>query len=196
MTSKVGENPGQILRKRRYVDHRLQGALLIALIAMEVCMIAIAMVYLYFRFNIIIEDSLYRIHQVGTLPTHSLLVELVQVMGIFTVINVCALFVAHIIWVHYVQNVVKAFRRGLGLMAVLDFRKTDTNDHAHHEVLDLLHHWQRAERERSINIRNYCKQLPDLLIERNQATSASELLDKVRNLLILGPQEKPNNSQL
>lgn len=143
--------PGQSHhRKIKYIDHVLQKWLLIALVVLEMMVLSVAGVILYVRLNILVDESLYRIHFGGQPSMFSvLLAESWRILGGLVAVNLLALFVADRIWAHYVRGILGALRGLFASTRELDFR-ADPEVPQRHQVLALALDWRRVERARHL----------------------------------------------
>lgn len=137
-------------RSIQYIDQALQKWLLIALVFLEVLILAGAGAILYFRLDAAVEDSLYRVHLAGQPSMLSVLLkESLQIVVGLIAINLLALFAADRIWARHVRNILGALRKLLSSVRDLDLREeTVTEISPSHEVLIAGLEWHRTERER------------------------------------------------
>lgn len=139
-------------RSIQYIDQALQKWLLVALVVLEVLILAGAGAILYFRLNALVEESLYRVHLAGQPSMLSVLLEesLLIVVGLI-VINLFALFVADRVWARHVRGILVALRKLLSSVQNLDLREeTVAGILPKHEVLRVGLTWHRAERARHL----------------------------------------------
>ncbi|MEO5377827.1 MAG: hypothetical protein H7832_08630 [Magnetococcus sp. DMHC-6] len=147
--------PKNTFRRRRYVDFVLQMRMLLALVAMETGLVAGGLFYLYIRFDAIINNSLYRIHQrQGHGPFLEMLQEVGLVILVIVVINLLAWMFANWIWVRFVQSVLTPFNLMLDRMSRLDMQE-DRGIMPKHESLDRMLSWRQKERRRMLMIKAY-----------------------------------------
>lgn len=142
-------------RKIHYVDQTLQKWLLIALILLEVLILAVAGAVLYFRLDAAVEESLYRVHLADqpTMLTVLLKESLAIVAGLIAV-NLLGLLVADRIWANHVRGILSALRSLLSSVQNLDLREERLAEITpRHEVLRVGLEWHRAERERHLALR-------------------------------------------
>lgn len=151
-------------RKLHYVDHALQKWLLIALVILEVLILAAAGAVLYFRLHGVVEDSLYRVHLAGQPPMLTVLLkESLVILAGLVAVNLLALLVADRIWAHYVGGIVAALRSLLTSVQKLDLREERLLHIApRHEVLSVGLQWHRAERERHLALLESMRDLEQL----------------------------------
>lgn len=148
--SPPSEQPHQ--RSIQYIDQALQKWLLVALVALEVLILAGAGAILYFRLDALVEESLYRVHLAGQPSMLSVLLEesLLIVVGLIA-INLFALFVADRVWARHVRGILVALRKLLTSVRNLDLREEAVAEILpKHEVLRVGLTWHRAERARHL----------------------------------------------
>ena len=140
-------------RKIHYIDQDLQKWLLIALVVLEVVILSVAGAVLYARLNIVVEESLYRIHFTSRPSMFSILLkESLPILAGMVVANLLALFVANRIWLRYVNGIVAALRDLLSRTRDLDLQ-ADLGVPTRHPVLERALAWRSAERARHLALR-------------------------------------------
>lgn len=154
-TSQMSPTPSQPHeRSTHYIDQALQKWFLVALVILEVPILAGAGAILYFRLNAVVEKSLYRVHLTGQPSMLSVLLKdsLKIVAGLIT-INLLALLLADRIWARHVRGILSALRKLLLSVRNLDLRaQAVTEIVPRHEVLSVGLTWHRAERERHLTL--------------------------------------------
>lgn len=152
---------GHRIRRRKLLDLRLQGGLLVALVVLELAMLIVGMLYLYVQFSAAIEANLFTIHRtarVALLPVF--LEEMAKVVVTMGVINTLALLLANHLWVGHIRQVLSAFRARLQRIEALNLRRAGTNEPVRHEVITLLDQWRQREGIRAQQIDALLAQLP------------------------------------
>jgi hypothetical protein len=169
-------------RKRKYLDNNIQGRLMLALIVLESLMVLVALAYLYYRFASIIDENIYRIHKAGELAIYwQLFEEMLLVVVLMSVINLIALFIAHLIWTRHIATVIDCFRRAMYAVGnlSLDFVISDQLAERH-PLLIQLRHWLVRQRKREHEI----QQVISELAKANQSeTGKQQQLIKLSKLL-------------
>jgi hypothetical protein len=136
-------------RKKIFIDSRLQGRLILLMVALEIIILAAAMFYLDYRFANLIEHDLYSIHRLNQADMLSAFAKqigwVVFEMGI---LNAVMLFIAHYIWSRQISSVVQVFRNDLYQIRSLQFIELDHFKKPVHELLTLLDLWYSKERRR------------------------------------------------
>ncbi|MDP2369655.1 hypothetical protein [Rhodoferax sp.] len=115
------------------VDHALQRSLLVALVVLEVLVVASAIAVLYQALANIADENLYRIHFSGELSVLSLLLrEGLHVLAGMLAVNLLALIVADRVWAFYVNRILRNLDRLMSASEQLDFRSQAPSafDHA------------------------------------------------------------------
>lgn len=177
---------GRNQRRRKLIDARLQGILLVALVVLEVGLLAGATLYLFHQFSVIIDQNLFVIHRSAQRPLlPAFLKEMGTVVMIMSVLNTLALLVAHKLWVRHIQVVTQDFRDRLERIRALDFRAHDDRAGPRHEVLERLEQWRQAEDRRYAELAGLLAQLPAPEGGYSDAERAriAELLERCRALL-------------
>ncbi|RRJ85250.1 hypothetical protein [Aestuariirhabdus litorea] len=175
----------QNLRRRHYVSYRIQGRLLAALILLEVAMVVLAVVYLYGRFDALLEGQLYSVHRApaGWLASQ-MLYELVVTVAVMSVVNAIALLVAHLLWQSYVERVLLQFGSQLERMKRLDFRDEGQLDPELHESIAMLARWLQTERGVALELKALVpllEQAPGMSGDERKALA--ERLERVGRML-------------
>jgi len=166
-------------RKKKYLSHKIQGSLLIAMVILELILISSALVYLYFAFNEILEQQIFSIHRTQQENTFNLmLLELVKTVLVLSMVNIIALLTAHVLWSKYVKFVINAFRNELNLIAKFMLYKTNNKDQKLHEVIEKLDKWEELEISR-------CKKLLVLIRNLKAQVDAPETKDSKKQILQL-----------
>lgn len=169
-------------RKQHYIDHRIQGTLIIALVILEVTMVVAVLFYLNAQFERLLENTLYSIHPPSDEEIRK---QIYWEIGIAVVwmsfINLCALTLAHVLWGGYVKRVMTSFREGVQSMATLQFSKPIEHVELH-AVLNKLKLWQNAERNRVVEIKGAITALQKDLNSEYEVTSVVDQLEAVKSL--------------
>jgi hypothetical protein len=171
-------------RRKHFIDNRLQGRLLVALVLLESMMLALAILYLYIQFKGIVEQNLYSIHpasQQALLPLF--LEQLGWVVLVMSITNTLALYLAHHLWVLHIKQIIAAFRATLLRVKSLDFSSpARTVLGVEHEVLSLLNSWYSGERTRVGQLQQAISSLPnpDTLPVAPQSTRENIELEALR----------------
>lgn len=138
---------------QRYVDYKIQMRLLLALLAMELTIVAAGLFYLYFRFRAIIDENIYRVHKHPTSDVFAtMLNETTWVIVVSVVVNLAALLLADRIWIRYVRTIIISFGSLADRMADLNFENNHADVQASHESLDMMQAWHQGERQRALSI--------------------------------------------
>lgn len=170
-------------RRLHYVDSSVQRSLLIAMVALEVSLVAASIGFTYWRLSQLIDENMYRMHVVQTGPTWVLFAEEgLWVLGLFAAINILALMVAAKIWSHHENLVLRDFTRLIGKSRELDF-SGDANTPRQHEVLALAVAWRAQERIRFAAIRDQVSKLEAAMSARESPQGMQIALERLNELL-------------
>ena len=148
-------------RKHYYNDHTLQGYLLAGLIALELVLVGLLLTYLYIQINGIIEGHLYRLHNTHSASWSELLALLGYALAAFLLVNLAALYLAHLIWGRYVRQTLGLFSAGLDRMVALDFSTPLPSTPGRHRIIELIDAWYAKERRRNRQIAQQLERLND-----------------------------------
>jgi len=179
--------PKSNLIKRRivYVDDKVQKGLLIALVTLEVLLIAGTLWMLYLQMGKVVDANLYRVHFSDTPDIYPLLLKtaLVGVIGLIA-INVLVLWIAGRVWIRHVDSIVKPFRELVRKVEVLDFSE-DAAIVIPHKVVDLALAWRHTKRQRLLKLRMEIAKLDELgdLSDVEAQRRARAALEAIRELL-------------
>lgn len=183
MSSAAAKMPPAYRRRLLYVDSSVQRSLLLAMVALEVILVAAAIGFAYWRLIELIDASMYRMNFA---QTGSSLAQFAQegfwVLGLFAVINVFALMIASGIWSHHENLVLKDFANLIEKSRALDFC-SDADALPQHEVLALALAWRARERARFTAIRDQLTQLEAALSQNLPHGNLRALTDDLNKLL-------------
>lgn len=179
--------PKSNLVKRRiiYVDDKVQKGLLIALVTLEVLLIAGTLWMLYVQMGEVVDANLYRVHFSDKPNIYPLLLKtaLVGVIGLIA-INVLVLWVAGWVWARHVDSILKPFRELIGKVEALDFSE-DAAIAIPHKVVDLALAWRHSKRQDMLRLRREIARLDELgdLSDAGAQQRARALLEAIREQL-------------
>ena len=172
------------MRKKTYISHQIQGSLLLALIVFEVILISLAILYLYFRFNDIMDQQIYTIHRTQQHETLILIfMELIKVIIILSIINIFALFIVHVFWDHYIKKVLSQFRNELKNIQSLDFRELQKHKSHLHEVVGLVQEWKFLEQQRCLKLSELFNRLEKQIDTNTSHEKISQTLNEIDQTL-------------
>lgn len=170
--------------KRRiiYVDDQIQKGLLIALVTLEVLLIASTLWILYVQMSEVVDANLYRIHFSQKPNIYPLLLKTIMfgLIGLITV-NVLMLWVVGWVWARHVDSILIPFRRLVSKVEALDFRE-DEPISIPHKVVELALAWRQSKRQHMLKLRQEISSLdeyenaPDALILKQSK------LETIKNL--------------
>jgi hypothetical protein len=188
-TIKFGRLPSPRLepegqRRSSYVDGRIQGRLVAAILLFEVLLISAGMLFLYYHLNQVMENQMFRIHP-GRQEGQPILVQhLMVVIPAIVVANVMLVALIEWLWSGYISKIIWPLRHALQAVALLDLRYRPAPV-VEHEVLDKAGDWIQVERLRCAQLR----QLVEELDAGMDASDAKRLLDEMRRCLPDAPDQ-------
>ena len=170
-------------RRVRYVDSSIQRSLLIAIVALELVLVAACTWLAHWRMIQVIEESMYRMSVAQTGPT---LMRLAQegfaVLGLFAVVNVIALMLVAGIWSYHENLVLKDLIELIEKTRGLDF-SGDTKTQRQHEVLALAAAWRARDRTRFAAIRDQVARLEAAVSAKVSTEDLRTSVDSLRKLM-------------
>lgn len=171
-------------RRKIFIDGRLQGRLILLLVALEIIILATAMFYLNHRFAGMIEHDLYAIHRISQEDMLSAFIwQIVRVIFVMVILNALLLFIAHSIWSRQISSVVQEFRNGLFLIRSRKLVELEHTKEPRHELLGLLDSWHTKERNRIAALK---QEIDQLNIQDQQQDSDLQILrDRMNRCLRL-----------
>ncbi len=169
-------------RRQHYIDHRIQGTLIIALVVLEVAMVVAVLFHLNGQFEQLLENTLYSIHPPSDEEVRKQIYWEIGVSVVWmSFINLCALVLAHVLWGKYVRKVMASFREGVQFMGTLQFSKPIQRVELH-AVLNTLSRWQESERSRVVKIKGAITSLQKDLSSEYELSSVVDQLEAVKSL--------------
>ena len=165
-------------RRSSYVDSRIQGRLVAAILLFEVLLIAAGMLFLYYDLNQVIEDQLFRIHPGRQEGPSVLMTHLMVVIPAIVAANIMLVALIEWVWSDYISKIIWPLRHALQAVTLLDLRYRPAPV-VEHEVLDKAGDWIQVERLRCAQLR----QLVEELDAGMDVSDANRLLDEMRRCL-------------
>ncbi len=164
-TGITGKSTGTAMETRRVhlVDLKLQMPLIVAIVLLEVVILAGAVFYLYSQFHHIFETSAYSIDpDVGRSLVSMFLKELGTVILTMSISNTLLLLVIYKLWLIRIRRTLWRLKTRLQRIQLLNLRPiADGLDESSHTVLGLLDTWRLQELERQQRIGRLLDQLPE-----------------------------------
>jgi len=149
-------------RRRYYTDLKVQGYLLVGLIAVEVLLVSAVLYLLYNDINSVIEAHLFRIHA----PEQGAWPELFRVLGVvlllFLALNMVLMLLIHLWWGRYIKNTVKQFSIMLERLLNLEFSSSGEEIRKKHPAAELIELWYEKEKARNQRIATLLQRLREL----------------------------------
>lgn len=171
--------PGQEQAGRRrcsYIDGRIQGWLVAAIVLFEMLLILIGMLFLYYDLNHLIESQVFLVHPAGQEGSSVLVKHLIMVVAVIIVANIVLVALIEYVWSGYIAKIIWPLRQALQAVISLDLRNRPAPAVLQHEVLEKAGEWFRCERLRYFQLRQLAQKL-DVGME---ASEAKTLLSKMR----------------
>ena len=172
--------------KRRiiYIDDNIQKRLLIALVTLEVLLIASTLWILYIQMSEIVEANLYRIHIIQNQGIYPLLLKTIMIglIGLIAV-NALMLWVVSWIWARYVDSILNPFRKLVSKVETLDFREEEPIS-IPHKVVELALGWRHFNRQNMLKLRQEISQLDELESFPQTPILTQSRLEKIRKLCL------------
>ncbi len=165
-------------RVTRYIDGRLQGGLIAAILLFELLLIVAGMIILHGELHQVIEDQLFRIHP-GVQEGMPILVHhLISAMGVIVLANVSLVVVIEWFWSRYVVKIIAPLREIFDAVCFLDLRHKPKPE-VDHDVLTKAEEWVQIERFRCTRF----LQLMDELTPETDAAKAISVIMEIRQCL-------------
>ena len=167
-----------------YVDKAIQRPFIAGLVLVEVALVVIAIVVAYWRLNVVIDESLYRVHITEFGPVWMRLAkEAAWILGAFAAINVLVLVVAESISSRFERLVLEDLGELIRKTEQLDF-SVDSTDIKTHDVLKLALAWREKERARFLAVRRQMTDLNAVLADTLPSKSrVKTAIESIRNLI-------------
>ena len=149
-------------RRRYYTDLKVQGYLLVGLIAVEVVLVSAVLYVLYNDINAVIEAHLFRIHapEQGAWP--ELFRVLGVVLGLFLGLNLLLMLLIHLWWGRYIKKTVRQFSVVLERLLNFDFATSGDEIRKQHPAAELIELWYEKEKARNLRIAQLLQRLEAL----------------------------------
>ena len=148
-----GRTPAAYRRRLHYVDSSMQRSLMVAMVVLEVFLVAASIWFAHWQLIELIDQSMYRMNLAHSGPTLLRLAEKgFVVLGLFALVNVAALMVAAKIWSRHENLVLQDFAKLVAKTRELDF-SADPESRRQHQVLALAARWRARERARFLAVR-------------------------------------------
>ncbi len=172
-------------RVTRYIDRRLQGWLIAAVLVFELLLIVVGLVILHDSLHQVVEEQLFRVHPGPQEGIPVLVRHLIAAMGVIVVANIALVIAIEWFWSRYVVKIVSYLHELFDAIRFLDLRHKPEPE-ADHEVLNRASGWLKAEHHRCARLR----QLADELTPDMDPAKAMDLVAQMRQLLPEQPGKK------
>ncbi|HEC16444.1 MAG TPA: hypothetical protein ENI99_07745 [Sedimenticola sp.] len=147
MSETRGQRRWEEQRRCHYVDVRIQGGLVAALVLFEAVVLGAAMLVLYYNLDQVIEEQLYRIHITPRDGMPVLVSELFALVPYIIFANVAVVLCIDWAWSRYVNRIIEPLKERLRSAGSLDLRAMPAGN-IRHEVLDKADAWVQEESRR------------------------------------------------
>lgn len=147
----MNEQTQQHRRRRRFVDKMIQGQLLWGLIVIESLLFTAGMFVIYSDLQIVLQDSMYRVHQEVKGGRSLLLKELLLIFPWVITANLLLMVIVDRRWKRVVRNIVLQLQDILYRVKRLDLRIYPVQQ-TDHEVLQHAKQWLDKERDRNASL--------------------------------------------
>jgi len=148
----------QYRRRRRFVDKMIQGQLLWGLIVIESLLFTAGMFVIYNDLQLVLQDSMYRVHQEVKGGRPLLLKELLLITPWIITANLLLMVVVDRRWKRVVRNIVLQLQDILYRVKRLDLRIYPVQQ-TDHEVLQQAKKWLDKERDRNAGLQSMINDL-------------------------------------
>lgn len=138
-------------RNRRFVDKMIQGQLLWGLIIVESLLFAVGLFVIYNDLQLVLQSSMYRVHQEVQGGRPLLLKELLLIFPWVITANLLLVVVVDRRWKRLVRNIVLQLQDILHRVKRLDLRVYHIQQ-TDHEVLQQAKKWLDKERDRNASL--------------------------------------------
>jgi hypothetical protein len=178
------QTPPAYRRHIFYVDRSIQRPFIVGLVLVEVALVAIAIAVAYWRLNVVIDESLYRVHITEFGPVWMrLAIEAAWILGAFAAINMLVLVVVESISSRFERLVLEDLGDLIRKTEHLDF-SADSGDRNAHDVLKLALAWREKERTRFVSVRH---QLDEMKVAFGSTPPSKSniraTIESIRNLI-------------
>jgi len=168
-------------RRRKYVDTRVQGRLLAALLALEVALVLVVLGVLYLRLGAVIDEHIYRVHFSGLPSPGAMLLPAVAVAVLaLLAVNCLALLAIEGQWAAQVRAIVSQFGDLARRTGELDFSPVAPAPDAHPAVRE-MHAWRETLRGRHGAVRAAAARL-DPELDANDAAAVARQRAAVKEI--------------
>lgn len=182
MTSTSRQTPAY-RRRRHYVDRAVQRPLLLAMILIEIVLVAAFVWLMHWRLVGFIDNNMYRMHATETgLTLMRLDREGSPVLFLFLVANLLVLAIAFRLWSARQDLIVNDLRALIAKTGSLDFSPDPESKHRH-KALALALAWRGTERRRFAAIRDQVARLEVAVITGEPPQNLSVSVGSLKELL-------------
>ncbi|MCF6354174.1 MAG: hypothetical protein L3J26_03575 [Candidatus Polarisedimenticolaceae bacterium] len=174
-------------RVSRYIDSRLQGGLIVAVLLFELLLIVAGLMILHDELHQVVEDQLFRIHP-GVQEGMPILVHhLVSAMGVIVLANVSLVIAIEWFWSRHVAKIITPLRAIFDAVRFLDLRHKP-EPAVDHDVLNRAGSWVQTEHLR-------CSRLLRLMEELNPDTDTDKAISLIAEMRQCLPDKPVTNKE-
>lgn len=167
------------MRKKKYLDHALQGWLMGLMLIFQLSFVAAGILYFYVEVSNLIEQYLYSIHRLDiSIFSHEMKVLAGKIILIYLVSNFIGLIIAHYIWIFYITKVLTEFNDLTQKTKHLDF--SIDNDNSSHLVNEVAKAWRTQQRKNWLKIIEKFEKIPHQ--ESRLAEQKQQVLDRLKDI--------------
>lgn len=161
-------------RVSRYIDSRLQGGLIVAVLLFELLLIVVGLMILHGELHQVVEDQLFRIHPGVQEGMPVLVHHLVSAMGVIVLANVSLVIAIEWFWSRYVAKITTPLREIFDAVHFLDLRYKP-EPAVNHDVLNKAGNWVQTEHLR-------CSRLLQLMEELTPDTDTDKAISLIAEM--------------
>jgi hypothetical protein len=167
-----------------YVDRSIQRPFIAGLVLVEVALVVIAIAVAYWRLNVVIDESLYRVHVTEFGPVWMRLAkEAAWILGAFAAINMVVLVIVESISSRFERLVLEDLGQLIRKTEQLDF-SADGDNRQTHDVLKLALTWRDKERARFAAVRRQLNELNEAFVGTAPSkTPVKSAIQSIKNLI-------------
>ena len=174
-------------RKRRHVDHDLQGRFITGLVLLQLVLLTALLYWLHADLLAFLEDRLYRVHLGPGEPVLPLLLrQCATPLAILVATNILLMLAAELHWGSRLRSLTSELGKLTSRTGALDFACASPPSTAH-SVLDTAWAWNRLESARLAAFRGLVHEL-----EHATHNNRQPILQRMRETLGSSMQDLPN----
>lgn len=167
-----------------YVDRSIQRPFIAGLVLVEIALVLVAIAVAYWRLNVVIDESLYRVHVTEFGPVWVRLAkEAAWILGAFAAINILVLVIVESISSRFERLVLEDLGHLIHKTELLDF-SVDGGNLKTHDVVKLALTWREKERARFAAVRRHMADLNAAFIGTSPSRAHIQVaIQSIKNLI-------------